>query len=183
MVNGYRHTRVIGTRAAGASVTSDKITPTGRERIEKRGMTDQEHLQQLIIARHPCVAVATHDEHYMLSVIRQLAVERGMEMWLWSVTLGWRDGLLADSPPVAETEHPAAAMYYIAHLPPKARIYVTLDLVGHLKDERTLRTMREALQKVDAFGGSLILLDATEDLPPALAAVATRFEVSFPDES
>jgi SpoVK/Ycf46/Vps4 family AAA+-type ATPase len=144
--------------------------------------TDQDRLQQLIVARHPCIAIATHDEHYVLTVLRQLAVERQTEMWLWSVTLGWRDGLLAGSPPVAETEHPAAAMYYVAHLPPRARIYVTLDLAGHLKDERTLRTMREALQKVDAFGGNLILLDAHEDLPPAVSAIATRYEVSLPGE-
>jgi hypothetical protein len=60
-------------------------------------------------------------------------------------------------------------------------MYVMLDLAGHLKDERTLRTMREALQKVDAFGGNLVLLDPHEDLPPAVGAIATRFEVSFPD--
>ena len=96
-------------------------------------MTDQEHLKQLILSRHPCIAIATHDEHYVLSVLRQVAAERGVEMWLWSVTLGWRDGLVADGPPVAETEHPAAAMYYVANLPPKARMYVTLDLAEHLQ--------------------------------------------------
>jgi ATP-dependent 26S proteasome regulatory subunit len=144
-------------------------------------MTDQERLDHLIVARHPCVAIATHDEAYVLTLLRQIAVERGEEMWVWSVTQGWREGLLAHSPPVVETEHPAAAMFYLAHLPPKPRIYVALDLAGHLKDERTARTMREALQKLEAFGGNLVLLDAHEDLPPAVAAVATRFEVSFPD--
>src|SRR4051812_2084048 len=121
-------------------------------------MTDQERLNQLVVARHGCVAIATTDEQYVLGVLRQLAVERGLEMWLWSVTLGWRDGLLADSPPIPETEHPAAAMYYVAHLPPKARLYVALDLAAHLKDERTLRAMRDAMHKVEAFGSTLVMI-------------------------
>lgn len=144
-------------------------------------MSNREEFTQLIIARHPCIAIASHDEQYVLSVLRQVASERGMEMWLWSVTFGWRDGLQADAPPIPETDHPAAALYYMANLPPKARMYVMLDLAGHLKDERTLRTMREALQKISAFGGNLILLDPLEELPPAVDAIATRFEISFPD--
>ncbi len=86
-------------------------------------MTDQEQLQRLIVARHPCVAIASHDEPYILSLLRQIASDRNMEMWVWSVTLGWRDGLVAHAPAIADTEHPAGGMFYIAHLPPKARIY------------------------------------------------------------
>lgn len=144
-------------------------------------MTDRDGLEHLIVSRHACIAIATHDEPYVLTLLREVAVERGAEMWVWSVTQGWREGLLAGSPPVVETEHPAAAMFYLAHLPPKARMYVALDLAGHLKDERTLRATREALQKIESFGGNLILLDAHDDLPPGLDRVASRFEVSFPD--
>lgn len=144
-------------------------------------MTDREGLEHLIVSRHACIAIATHDEPYVLTLLREIAVERGAEMWVWSVTQGWREGLLAGSPPVVETEHPAAAMFHLAHLPPKARMYVALDLAGHLKDERTLRATREALQKIESFGGNLILIDANEDLPAGLDRVASRFEVSFPD--
>jgi ATP-dependent 26S proteasome regulatory subunit len=145
-------------------------------------MTDPQRIQQLIVAQHGCIAIATHEEPHMLAMLRQIATDRGSELWVWSVTLGWRDGLTAHSPPITETDHPAAAMYYIANLPPKARLYVTLDLAGHLKDERTLRAMREALHKIEAFGANLIMLDATEELPPAVKAIATRFEPAFPDE-
>jgi hypothetical protein len=145
-------------------------------------MTDPQRLQQLIVARHSCITVATSDVAEVRALLRQVATERGMEMWLWSVTLGWRDGLHADSPPIPETEHPAAAMYYVAHLPPKPRLYVTLDLAGHLKDERTLRAVREAMHRIEAFDGTLVMIDAHAELPPALAGIATRFEVGFPDE-
>jgi SpoVK/Ycf46/Vps4 family AAA+-type ATPase len=145
-------------------------------------MTDRDRLQQLIVARHALIAVATGDEFHLLGLLRQLASDRGCELWLWSVTLGWRDGLRADAPPVADTDHPAAAMHYAANLPPQPRLYVTLDLAGHLKDERTLRALREAVHKIEAFGGTLVMIDATEALPPAVEAHATRFEVAFPDE-
>jgi hypothetical protein len=145
-------------------------------------MTDRERLQQLIVARHPLVVVATGDEFYMLGLLRQLAADRGCELWLWSVTLGWRDGLRADAPPIPDTDHPAAAMHYIGNLPPQPRIYATLDLAGHLKDERTLRAMREAVHKIEAFGGTLVMVDASDVLPAAVESHATRFDVAFPDE-
>jgi ATP-dependent 26S proteasome regulatory subunit len=145
-------------------------------------MTDRERLQQLIVARHPLVVVATGDEFYMLGLLRQLAADRGCELWLWSVTLGWRDGLRADAPPIPDTDHPAAAMHYVANLPPQPRLYVTLDLAGHLKDERTLRAMREAVHKIEAFGGTLVMVDASDVLPPAVESHATRFDVAFPDD-
>jgi SpoVK/Ycf46/Vps4 family AAA+-type ATPase len=145
-------------------------------------MTDRDRLQQLIVARHPLVAVATGDEFYMLALLRQVAADRGWELWLWSVTLGWRDGLRADAPPIPETDHPAAAMHYLANLPPQPRLYVTLDLAGHLKDERTLRAMREAVHRIEAFGGTLVMVDASDVLPPAVESMATRFDVAFPDE-
>jgi SpoVK/Ycf46/Vps4 family AAA+-type ATPase len=145
-------------------------------------MTDRERLQQLIVARHPLVVVATGDEFYMLGLLRQLAADRGCELWLWSVTLGWRDGLRADAPPIPDTDHPAGAMHYVANLPPQPRLYVTLDLAGHLKDERTLRAMREAVHKIEAFGGTLVMVDASDVLPPAVESHATRFDVAFPDE-
>ena len=144
-------------------------------------MTDREGLQHLVVSRHACIAVVTHDEPYVLTLLREVAVQRGAEMWVWSVTLGWREGLLAGSPPVAETEHPAAAMFYLAQQPPTPRMYVALDLAGHLKDERTLRATREAVHRVEAFGGNLILVDAHGDLPPGIDRIATRFEVSLPD--
>jgi SpoVK/Ycf46/Vps4 family AAA+-type ATPase len=144
---------------------------------------DRDELDRLITARHACIAISTPEEEYVLTMVRELAVERGQELWVWSVTQGLREGLLAGSPPSPDSEHPAAALYLITQGRPQGQqgIYVMLDLAGHLKDERTLRAFREAAMKMDQSGSRMFLIDH-EDLPPAAAAVATRFEVSLPDE-
>src|SRR5687767_4031306 len=147
-------------------------------------MTDLEQINQLINARHPCLAVSTFEEEYVLGLVRQVAVDRGWDLWLWSITRGVSDGLLADSPPVLNTEHPAAALYHFARQQPhKQAMYVMLDLADHLKDGRTLRLLREAVDRSARTGGTLVLLDHQDELPPVIAALATHVEIGFPEES
>jgi len=94
------------------------------------------------------------------------------------------DGMLADSPPVLNTEHPAAALYHFARQQPhRPAMYVMTDLADHLKDGRTLRLLREAVERVERTGGTLALVDYQEELPPVVAALATRVRISFPEEA
>jgi AAA+ superfamily predicted ATPase len=146
-------------------------------------MTDLEHVNQLLTARHPCVAVSTFEEDYVLGLLRQAAVERGLELWLWSVSRGLSDGLLADSPPVLNTEHPAAALYHVARQQSfRPALYVTVDLADHLKDGRTLRLLREVVEQMERTGSTLFMIDHQEELPPVVESLATRMRVSFPEE-
>src|SRR5438552_2264347 len=98
--------------------------------------TDQERLEQLFLAEHPCIAILTCEEEAAMDVVRSAAVEAGREMLQWSVTQGVRDGLLAESAAVTDSEHPAAALFYLASLN-RPLVAVMFDLIGHLKDERT----------------------------------------------
>ena len=149
-------------------------------------MTDLEQLNQLITARHPCLAVATFEEEYVLGLLRQVAVERGWDLLLWSVTHGVRDGLLANSRSVPDTDHPAAALYHFAQKQRetrKAALFVTVDLADHLKDGRTLRLLREAIDEIAKADGTLVLVDHLEELPPVVLALATRVQIAFPEEA
>ena len=67
--------------------------------------TDQAELEQLLAARHPCVSILTFEEDHALDVVREIAVGRGCDMWLWSVSCGIRDGLVKNPPCVADTEN------------------------------------------------------------------------------
>ena len=51
---------------------------------------DRDELDRLITARHACIAISTPEEEYVLTMVRELAVERGQELWVWSVTQGLR---------------------------------------------------------------------------------------------
>jgi len=146
-------------------------------------MTDRDRLEQLIKARHACLTVATTDEEYVLIHLREIAIELNREIWQWTVTDGLRDALLDGEREVPQTDHPAAALYHLTRNTTGASFCVMLDLPGHLKDERTLRTLRETIEYFNRTGGTLVLIHASGEIPPAIAAVATVFEVSFPDKA
>lgn len=143
-------------------------------------MTDEEQFQHLLACQHPCIAIASCEEEYALSIIRDAAIEGSREMWLWTVSQGLRDGLVQDGPSMADTEPAAAALYRICQNDLKG-IFVMLDLAGHLKDERTRRLVRDVAESMRRRHCTLILIDGTDDLPPVVAADFTRFEISLPD--
>ncbi len=144
-------------------------------------MTDQERLGRLIAARHACICIATHEEDYALSVVREAAFAQGLNLWLWSVIGGVRDGLTQGSQPEPDTEHPAAGLYHLTRRQDRC-IAVALDLVGHLRDDRTLRVLRDLIHQFSQTGSVLVLIDHRADLPDVLRSEATPFELSLPSE-
>src|SRR3972149_5531957 len=98
-------------------------------------MNDQDRFQQLIQAKHPCICMLTHEEDYALGIVRDTAIKTGMvDVVLWSVIGGVRDGLVAGIQGVPETEHPAAGLYHLMQRDLNPDSYsIVLDLVPHLK--------------------------------------------------
>ena len=144
-------------------------------------MTDSQRLQQLLAARNPLIWISTYEEPDALTVMRDAAGERGVELLEWSISRGLRDGLVAAAPVVPNTEHPAGALAYLQTLN-RPLVVALLDLVPQLKDERVMRLLREVIQKFTRSGGSAVLIDPAPELPPALRAMASRFDLSLPDE-
>jgi ATP-dependent 26S proteasome regulatory subunit len=145
-------------------------------------MTDRVALEQFIIAAHPCINVMTTDEDYILKTLREIAIESGRELWQWTITDGLRDSIVADSRVIPQTDHPAAALYHLARNVNTPILCAMLDLPGHLKDERVMRLLRETIEHFDRIGAMLLLIHPPTELPGAIVAVATNFEVSFPDK-
>jgi SpoVK/Ycf46/Vps4 family AAA+-type ATPase len=146
-------------------------------------MTDQQRFDHYLTARHACIAITSYEEEYVLQLARHSAADRGWDMWLWSVTRGVRDGLLDKAPVIADTEHPAGALTYLVRERANRSLFVMLDLLGHLKDERTMRALRDAIQHLDKCNCTLVLIDQNSEIPPVLGAMATRFDISYPDET
>ncbi len=143
--------------------------------------SDCQRLQQLLLAGHPCLFIPTFEESDALTLISTAALDMRREVKLWSINGGVRDGLVAGNARVSDSEHPAAALYYL-HQHHGASILVMLDLLGHLSDERVLRLTRDLIHECAERGGHLILVDHCTELPIAIKSAATTFELSTPDE-
>ena len=149
-------------------------------------MADRDRLEHLLRAGYPCISIVTQEETYALEVVRDVAFKLGCDqtgsgMWLWSVVGGVRDGLVADAKPAKDTEHPAAALYYLSQFADRS-LCVMLDLVAHLGDSRTLRVLRDLIERFGQLGSHLILIDSRDELPQVVASQATPFELSLPGE-
>src|SRR5437762_9735769 len=146
-------------------------------------MTDRQRCEKLIVARHPCVSIVTFAERQAHELVTHTAVELELDVLLWSVTGGLRDGLVEGAASIPDTENPAAALFHLARNQNKRAIVVMLDLAGHLKDERALRTMREAIDRIAKCNGTIVMIDQRDEIPPSVLAMATRFDLSLPDET
>lgn len=142
---------------------------------------DLQRLQQLLAARYPCIFIPTLEEDEALSVVRNAVVNMPYVLRLWSIVGGSRDGLISGPPPIPETEHPAAALYYLARQN-EVSVNIMLDLGAHLRDERTLRLCRDVILHCRETSSHLILIDHQEELPPVIAAQMLKLELSLPDE-
>jgi ATP-dependent 26S proteasome regulatory subunit len=143
---------------------------------------DLHKLEQLISARHPLISILTFEEEYALRVVSEVAMPRG-NLWVWSCATGVVDGLIKSSAALPDTENAAAALFRIWSDPNMKGTFVFLDLAGHLKDEKTLRLLRELCNKVSADPqSSVILIDASENLPAVIAGIAAKLELSYPGE-
>ncbi|GMV97753.1 MAG: ATPase [Phycisphaerae bacterium] len=146
------------------------------------GMTDLDRLIQLLTTDHEAVSIVTNEEDYCLELVREACLRLGLELWTWSVIGGVRDALISDSPPLPDTEHPAAGLYHLITRPGRF-VACTLDLAAHLREERILRLLRNLIRHFRTTDGHLIMIDYREEVPSVIQAEAARFEISLPDEA
>ena len=59
--------------------------------------SDLDKMRRLLLTRQSCVAINTADESYALGVLKNVCMEMGLNLYLWSVTEGLRSGIVADS--------------------------------------------------------------------------------------
>jgi hypothetical protein len=145
-------------------------------------MTDKDDLQALIRSGTPCIAISTYEEGYALGLVRDCVLNLKMPISLWDVDSGISDGELEDASPVENTANAAAALTYWK-LRRTPGLLVTLDLIGYLSDERTLRCLRDLIDGLASQKATLIMVDYRARLPEVIAAYATPFTISCPDEA
>ena len=105
-------------------------------------MDDTERFVKLINGGYCCISIVTYEEQYALEIVRQVAMGLERELQIWSVAGGVREGLVANSPFVADTEAPAVALCHLAEAR-EGSICATLDLAEHLNGSLALRALRD----------------------------------------
>ncbi|MFT3683414.1 MAG: AAA family ATPase [Phycisphaerales bacterium] len=147
---------------------------------------EAQRIHALIRAGHPCIRIATHEEHELLLAARQAGLNLGRTVIEWSVLSGVKAGLMEGAKAVPGTEHPAAALYYFATLNEPA-VIITADLAPHLKDDRTLRAWRELVAHLARRrrdfddGGVLIMIDHDGAVPAVVENHSLLHTPTLPD--
>jgi SpoVK/Ycf46/Vps4 family AAA+-type ATPase len=142
-------------------------------------MNNEERLERLLRCRHTCVSIVTLEEDYALGLVRDAALKLRRPLQMWSLSGGVQDGLIADSPPIPDTTSPATALVHLAGIANQP-ICVTLDLAGHLKQERTLRVWRNLVNQFRTTGSQLVMIDHQSLQSEVVKAEATPFEIALP---
>jgi hypothetical protein len=143
-------------------------------------MDDIGRLSQLLTTGYACLSIVTSEEQHALEVVRQAALGLGRSIWIWSVGSGVRDGLITESPIIAETETPAAGLRNLAKTE-QGSICITLDLAEHLRAGLAQRAFRDLIQCFEKNGSTLVMIDNDGNLPKIVKAYTRPFEISFPD--
>lgn len=143
-------------------------------------MDDFKRFEQLITGGYCCISIVTYEEQYALEIVRQAALGLNRDVWIWSVAGGVRDGLVTNSPFIANTETPAAGLNNLSGAK-EGSICVTLDLTEHLRGGLSLRALRDIIKRFEQNGSTLVMIDGNDKLPDVIKSYTRPFEISFPD--
>ncbi|MFC1634930.1 AAA family ATPase [Planctomycetota bacterium] len=142
-------------------------------------MDDINRLSQLITGGYVCISIVTYEEQFALEIVLQTAIALDRDVWIWSVGNGVRDGLIADSPIIADTETPASGLGNLA-MTKEGSICITLDIAEHLKAGLAQRAFRDLIQRFERNGSTLVMIDSEDHVPKVVKSYTRPFEISFP---
>ena len=143
-------------------------------------MTDAQQIERIINSNYNCISIVTHEEKYALDVICQAGTNLKRDVWVWSAVEGVKFALFDGMPPIADTINPEAGLTNLSGAK-QGSICVTLDLADYLGTAKTVRVLRDAIEKFEKNGNTLIMIDSNDKLPNIIKSYAYRLELSLPD--
>ena len=142
-------------------------------------MKDEHELELLIASRFPIIAIDTNEETRALELVARCASRRGLPVFTWSITNGWKP--TSTRVPILGTQEPPAALRHLSQVRSPG-VYALLDF--HPLPERSAARAaaegdRRRLRARAAHGGPD---EPPHRHPPELDTFAVPFELSLPDE-
>lgn len=144
--------------------------------------TPIDDLKLLIRSRHPFVSIETVDEQRAVDLVERVTADMGLPLFDWSLTQGMRRRLPTAGDMIAGTMQPAVALAHLAELNQSA-VYQFRSLGGHLRDALAERALRDLAPILTSRLSTLVLVDATLDLPDPVQRLIAPFALTWPDAS
>jgi len=134
----------------------------------------------LLRSHAPILVLQTHEEARAVNLLKDIALNMGLSMSRWSITLGLqRMDIILD--PQTHLKEPAKVLQHI-HAAQFEGIYLLLDFHPYLKDPVNIRLLKELAMTMSKTSSKLVLVSHKIQIPPEIKKMAVNFELSLPDD-
>src|SRR5260370_33490164 len=135
------------------------------------------HLElRLLINSHcPIISVESSEEDRFAALLRCVAADIGVPLYLWSVTEGLSR---AGGTALYSSDQPEQALANMATIQGDA-VFLLKDFVRYCENDRISRRLRDLADGFRTARRSIVLLAATIELPKELAADAAEFQLGL----
>ncbi|MBN8948017.1 MAG: AAA family ATPase [Rhodanobacter sp.] len=142
-------------------------------------MSELDDLTTLVRAATPLLVIETVDEQRVIDCFRHVIAQALRPLWRWTLT----DGLsrLDFSQDGGAVSPDATATLDAIRAQTEAGIYLLFDFHSLLDYARSLRQLREIVQRQRSAAHTIVLVGAKIELPAGLEALALRVPLSLPD--
>jgi SpoVK/Ycf46/Vps4 family AAA+-type ATPase len=144
-------------------------------------MSDFQDLDLLIQSRVPLLMAETHDENRALQILTRAAIKQSLPLFCWSATEGLKRLGFGEVPTTDKSSEPEQMLAALkAHR--EAGLYVLCDLHPYLREPRVVRLLKDIALRHHDVPHTVVLLSHRLDIPPELARLSARIELSLPSE-
>lgn len=142
---------------------------------------DLKDLQLVLDARVRLIVIESWDELRVLETLTSLAVQRGINLRVWSISEGLQ-GMAFGGTPLEGSAVPEQALRLVK-ADPQAGLYVFFDLHSFLDNDALLiRLVKDIAMATGPQKPTLILVSHALKLPAEVQRYAARFSLSLPSE-
>ena len=147
-------------------------------------MNDQRDFEVILNSRFPLVAVETHEETRLTTMIERVANVRNHAFFAWTLTDGLRRRNHADlnavRGPIPQTQELEGCLRHI-YATPQNGIYVLLDVHHYLKEPIIQRLIKSTALEYQKCARTVVIVGHKLELPEDLSRMCARFEFALPD--
>lgn len=150
-------------------------------------MADTKDLSMIVDASIPIIAIESPDERRVLALLLQLAMQKGLGFYQWTVTRGLRRGgfstdLGAAQGDEANLTDPEELLKHMVQTPGPA-LYALCDFHPYLKNEPVnLRYLKEIALDYEQLGNSVVLISHELNIPAEIGRLTAKFDLRLPSD-